>query len=188
MIEIREGNIFTIKCQTIVNTINCVGVMEAGIAFEFRLRSKRMHKKYKELCKERLIDIGKLWIYQMQKEDIGNFEKVLNFPTKKHWKNPSEKEYIELGLDKFISSYKQRGIESIAFSLLGADKGGLDSNWVIETMQKYLVALDINIEIWKFNPRAKDDLFDEFRGMITNIPEKDFKEISKKWVIKLVML
>lgn len=38
MIEIKKGNIFTTKCHTIVNTVNTVGVMGAGIAYEFKLR------------------------------------------------------------------------------------------------------------------------------------------------------
>ena len=46
MIIEQRGNI----CQTIVNTINCVGVMGAGIAFEFKLREEAMFKKYKQLC------------------------------------------------------------------------------------------------------------------------------------------
>ncbi|SVB39520.1 uncharacterized protein METZ01_LOCUS192374, partial [marine metagenome] len=45
-IKIINGNIFTSKCQTIVNTVNCVGVMGAGIALECRLRYPEMHEKY----------------------------------------------------------------------------------------------------------------------------------------------
>ena len=38
MIEFKKGNIFTTECDVIVNTVNCSGVMGAGIAYEFRLR------------------------------------------------------------------------------------------------------------------------------------------------------
>ena len=31
-VSIRKGNIFSSGCQTIVNTVNCVGIMGAGIA------------------------------------------------------------------------------------------------------------------------------------------------------------
>lgn len=37
-IKFTKGNIFTSKCQTIVNTVNCVGIMGAGIALEFKYR------------------------------------------------------------------------------------------------------------------------------------------------------
>ena len=79
-IKIISGNIFTSKCQTIVNTINCVGVMGAGIALECRLRYPEMYKKYVELCENREISIGILWLYKSEDRWI------LNFPTKKHWK------------------------------------------------------------------------------------------------------
>lgn len=42
MITLKYGNIFNTKADTIVNTINCVGVMGAGIAYEFRLRYPEM--------------------------------------------------------------------------------------------------------------------------------------------------
>ena len=32
---VKLGNIFDSKCNTIVNTVNCVGVMGKGIALEF---------------------------------------------------------------------------------------------------------------------------------------------------------
>ncbi len=57
MIIRKQGNIFTTKCQTIVNTVNCVGVMGAGIAYEFRLRESDMFNKYKELCDNKMMDI-----------------------------------------------------------------------------------------------------------------------------------
>ena len=81
MIKIIKGNIFTTQCSTIVNTVNCVGVMGAGIAFEFRLRYPKMFEKYKEYCSKKYMDIGKLWLY---KPEDGK-KQVLNFPTKYHW-------------------------------------------------------------------------------------------------------
>jgi O-acetyl-ADP-ribose deacetylase (regulator of RNase III) len=147
-----EGNIFTSKCQVLVNTVNCVGVMGAGIALECRLRYPEMFERYVQLCESGQIDIGKLWIYKSDRW-------ILNFPTKKHWKYPSKIEYLEAGLEKFASTYRDRGIESIAFPLLGADKGGIPANESLAVMHKYLDDLDINIEIYKYDPSAEDDLY-----------------------------
>ena len=80
--------------QTIVNTINCVGVMGKGIALVFKLRYPEMFDKYQELCKSKMIGIGKLWLYKTSESP----QWVLNFPTKFHWKYPSKMEYIEKGL------------------------------------------------------------------------------------------
>jgi len=173
MIIEKTGNIFTTQCQTIVNTVNCVGVMGAGIAYEFRLRENDMFSKYQELCKNKNLDIGILWIYRAQ-----NFN-ILNFPTKYDWKFPSKKEYLERGLQKFIDTYKQKGITSIAFPLLGADRGGISPDESLQIMTKYLAKCDIDVEIWHFNPTAKDDLYEEFKAILQNIDNDTIKKESK---------
>ena len=129
-ITIINGNIFNTKAQTIVNTVNCVGVMGKGIALVFKLRYPSMFDIYQDFCKQGLIGIGKLWIYKGDARDPW----VLNFPTKTHWKLPSKYEYIEKGLQKFVETYKEKGITSIAFPLLGANNGGLDGKKVEELM------------------------------------------------------
>lgn len=155
-VEIITGNIFTSKAQTIVNTVNCVGVMGAGIALECRLRFPDMYKKYVDICNQKKMDIGLLWLYKSDERWI------LNFPTKKHWKYPSKKEYLERGLEKFLATYKDKKIESIAFPLLGADKGGIDKNESLDIITSCLESapLDIDIEIYINDSLVKDDLFD----------------------------
>jgi len=179
MIEIKKGNIFTTKCQTIVNTVNCVGVMGAGIAYEFKLRFPEMFEKYKQFCDKGQINIGNLWIYKLTKYDNENYEYILNFPTKKHWKYPTKIEYLEKGLQKFIDTYKQKGILSIAFPLLGASKGGLSEEISIAIMKKYLDKVDIPVEIWYFDPNAKDDLYENFKDKFLNLNVNLIKEQSK---------
>lgn len=178
MIIERKGNIFTTKCQTIVNTVNCVGVMGAGIAYEFRLRNPEMYERYRELCTEEQIDIGKLWTYTLKGEQC-NYEKVLNFPTKSHWKFPSKEEYLHLGLQNFITTYRKRGITSAAFPMLGADKGGIPKERAVEIMESYLSKCDIDIEIWEFDPTAKDDLYEDFKSIFNELDDHTIKTESK---------
>ncbi|KAL1029109.1 macro domain-containing protein [Haemophilus influenzae] len=82
MIEFKKGNIFSTQCDVIVNAVNCVGVMGAGIALEFKIRFPEMFKKYKEFCDNGSLDIGKLWIYSISNKKFG-FNRILSFPTKK---------------------------------------------------------------------------------------------------------
>jgi len=170
-IKVITGNLFTSSCQTIVNTVNCVGVMGAGIALECRLRFPEMHENYISLCNEEKIDIGLLWVYKSPKRWI------LNFPTKKHWKYPSKKEYLHTGLKKFCDTYKEKGIESIAFPLLGADKGGIPQEDSLSIMRSYLDNIDIEVEIYRYDPKAKDDLFDKTKNFILS---QDLLQISKE--------
>ncbi len=166
-----KGNIFNSKCQTIVNTVNCVGVMGKGIAFVHRLRYPQMYEEYKEHCKNKLIKTGSLWLYTKQE----NAPWILSFPTKFHWKYPSKIEWIEQGLQKFVDTYEKKGINSIAFPLLGTHNGGLDTNEVRCLMEVYLNKCSIDIEIYDYDPNVQDDLFASFKAKWLSLDEKTIK-------------
>jgi O-acetyl-ADP-ribose deacetylase (regulator of RNase III) len=178
-VEVIKGNIFTSKCQTIVNTVNCVGVMGAGIALECRLRYPDMYKKYVTLCNNDQIDIGKLWLYKSDEKWI------LNFPTKKDWRYPSKTEYLHSGLKKFNTTYLSKDIESIAFPLLGADKGGIEPSRSISIMKSYLDKIQIHVEIYIYDSAAKDDLFDKIKKWLIS---QDIETISQVSNIKKNLL
>jgi O-acetyl-ADP-ribose deacetylase (regulator of RNase III) len=137
-----KSNIFDSPAQTIVNAVNTVGVMGKGIAQEFKKRYPDMFERYREFCKRGDIDIGRLYLYRSPNKW------VLNFPTKRHWRQPSKAEYIERGLDKFVRTYTQQGITSISFPQLGTGNGGLDWNRAVRPMmEEYLVDLPIPVYI-----------------------------------------
>ena len=167
-----SGNIFNSKCQTIVNTVNCVGVMGKGIALVHKLRYPQMYLEYKEHCKNKLIKTGSLWLYTKQE----NAPWILNFPTKFHWKYPSKIEWIELGLQKFVETYEGKGITSIAFPLLGTHNGGLATDEVKSIMNQYLEKCELDIEIYDYDPDAKDDLFASFKKKWLSLNEMKIKE------------
>lgn len=159
-----KGNIFTTKVQTVVNTVNCVGVMGAGIALEFRLREPAMYQRYQQLCESGVLRPGTLWLFKAARW------LVLNFPTKDDWKHPSRREYLEMGLKKFVSTYQEKGIKSIAFPMLGADRGGLPLEVSRELMHRYLEPLnDLDVEIYEYDPKAPDDLFEDLRAFILSM-------------------
>lgn len=174
-ISVIKGNIFNTHCQTIVNTVNCVGVMGKGIALVFKLRYPDMFPIYQDYCNRGLIEIGKLWLY---KPEDARQAWVLNFPTKVHWKLPSEYTYVEQGLKKFAETYKEKGITSIAFPLLGTNNGGLDEEAVLRLMLRYLEPCDIPIEIYEYDPSAPDDLFESFKAKWNSIHPADRKNIT----------
>lgn len=174
-ITFKKGNIFSSDKQTIVNTINCVGVMGKGVALGFRLRYPEMYEKYKEFCKNKQIAIGKLWLYKQPQEDS---QWVLNFPTKFHWKYPSKMEYLEVGLQKFVETYREKGIISIAFPLLGTHNGGLDKIEVLNMMYYYLEKCFIPIEIYEYDPKAPDELYKNFKEKWVSMSLRDKRYIG----------
>lgn len=142
MLKIVNSTVFNVKCDAIVNTVNCDGVMGAGLALEFSLRYPNMFRQYVSDCQNNIVQIGKLKRY------IEDNQIIINFPTKKTWKFPSKIEWIQKGLDYFITNYKYLNISSIAFPPLGTANGGLDfENEVKPLMIKMLSNLDVDIYI-----------------------------------------
>lgn len=180
-INIINGNIFNTKAQTIVNTVNCVGVMGKGIALVYKLRYPAMFDLYKSYCSSKHINIGKLWLYKGEP----NAPWVLNFPTKKHWKFPSKIEYIVEGLEKFVATYKEKEITSIAFPLLGTHNGGLDKDEVLSIMTQYLSQCDIPVEIYEYDPKATDDLFEQFKMTWYSLSDVERKSCGLKTITQI---
>lgn len=141
MLTYVRTNIFDSPAQTLVNTVNLVGVMGKGIALEFKSRYPAMFKAYKNLCDRNEFEIGKLHLWRAEDHWI------LNFPTKTTWKKPSKLEYIEAGLRVFVDSYREMGITSIAFPPLGCGNGNLNWADVRPVMEKYLSRLEIPVYV-----------------------------------------
>lgn len=142
MIKYFDGTVFNVDTGCVVNTVNCVGVMGAGIALEFKLRYPDMFEDYRKKCDKKEIVTGKIDYYKVDGGPI-----IANFPTKNHFKFPSKLLWIEKGLHDFVNTYKQHNIKSIAFPKLGSNKGGLNWEEVKALMEKYLASLDIVVYI-----------------------------------------
>ena len=142
MITYMTSDLFQSPAQVLVNAVNTVGVMGKGIALEFKKRYPEMFREYQTLCKTGQLDMGQIWLYKSPQKWI------LNFPTKRDWRDPSCLEYVETGLIKFTETYEQQGITSISFPRLGCGLGGLD--WETEVrplMEHYLIPLPIDVMI-----------------------------------------
>lgn len=138
MITYVDFSIFDSPAQVLVNTVNTVGVMGKGIAKEFKRIYPDMFTEYQRLCESGQFDIGDLSLYKTR------HKWVLNFPTKKHWRNRSKPEYIEAGLYKFIRMYSDAKITSVSLPLLGCGNGELDwKTQVKPLMEKHLKELPI---------------------------------------------
>lgn len=129
---------FSSPAQTLVNTVNTVGVMGKGIALEFKKRYLAMYEQYKKYCDDGSLTIGKLMLWRDEPDHW-----LLMFPTKTTWRKPSDLSYIEAGLKKFTDTYTDKGITSAAFPRLGCGNGGLNWEDVKPLMEKYLGPLSI---------------------------------------------
>lgn len=160
MIYKTKSTVFNVNADCIVNTINCDGFMGKGLALEFALRYPELNDIYQDQCKKKQLHTGRVYVYNI------NGQCIINFPTKYHFKFPSKYEWIEQGLEHFISIYKELNIKSVAFPLLGAKNGELDPKIVIEMMEKYLSEIDIDVFICYSSELAgkEKEMLDSFKS------------------------
>ena len=140
MINYVVCDLFLSPATVLVNTVNTVGVMGKGIAKDFKRIYPKMFREYQELCERQLLEVGKLHLFKTSNKW------VLNFPTKKHWREPSRVEYIRAGLEKFVETYHRYGITFISFPQLGCGNGELDWDFQVRpVMEEYLGPLPITV-------------------------------------------
>lgn len=182
--KILLGNIFDSKCNTLVNTVNCVGVMGKGIALEFKNRYPYMFREYQTLCKEGKVKPGRPYLYH----DLTGTS-IINFPTKDNWRSPSKFLYIVEGLKWFRQSYHELGITSVAFPPLGCGNGGLSWDEVGPVMYRELKDLPIEIEIYAPYGTSKEKL--SFDYLKNTKPEYEISDgarslpFNNKWLLIL---
>jgi len=141
--KILIGDILKSKAQTLVNTVNCVGIMGKGIALEFKKRFPDMFKDYGERCARGDVKLGQPYLYK------GLFgQQIVNFPTKDHWKSLSRISDIEEGLDYLLKHYEQWGITSIAIPPLGCGNGQLEWKAVGPLIYNRAKQMDVPVEIY----------------------------------------
>ena len=158
MIEVLIGNIFESGSQTIVNTVNCVGIMGKGIAAEFKTRYPEMFKDYVGRCEQKKVNSGVPYLF---KESMFS-PHVINFPTKTHWRAASRIEDIEKGLQILTKKYKEWEIESIAVPPLGCGNGQLLWESVGPLLYRYLSELDIPVKIYAPYGTPREQLRPDF--------------------------
>ncbi len=125
MIKLTQGDILKADAEALVNTVNCVGIMGRGVALQFKKSFPTNFKAYEVACKLGQVQTGKMFVYDLNRLYSPRF--IINFPTKRHWKNNSRIEDIQLGLIDLVNIVQQQQINSIAIPPLGCGLGGL--NW-----------------------------------------------------------
>src|SRR6185295_17892387 len=112
MMHFTQGNLLDAKVEAVVNTVNTVGVMGKGIALMFKEKFPDNYKAYAAACKRGDIQVGRMFVTESL--ELSGPRWVINFPTKKHWRNPSKLEWIIDGLNDLRKVITQKGIRSIA--------------------------------------------------------------------------
>ena len=125
MIRYVQGDLLAADVDGLVNAVNCVGVMGKGLALQFKKAYPDNFKQYALACKAGEVKPGTMFIVSTNRTDNPKF--IINFPTKRHWKDSSKIDDIKSGLVALVSDTKKLKITSLAVPPLGCGLGGL--NW-----------------------------------------------------------
>jgi len=144
MLHFTTGDMFEMPVDIRVNTVNCVGVMGAGVALAFKTRYPAMFRGYKKACDAGEVKPGTLNVWHTLTEWI------INFPTKRHWRENSKYEDIEDGL-KALRTYLDsvgRPVR-VALPALGCGHGGLDWSRVSKLIERYLATVQADVFVFE---------------------------------------
>src|SRR5437588_2421134 len=147
-----QGNLLEAKVEALVNTVNTVGVMGKGIALMFKEAFPSNFRAYEDACERKEIRIGRMYVTENRTFEGPRW--IINFPTKKHWRQPSQLKWIVEGLQDLKRVIQEHDIRSIALPPLGAGNGGL--NWPDVRMEVQRILGDLQrVEIFVYEPTAK---------------------------------
>ncbi|OGA04216.1 MAG: Appr-1-p processing protein [Betaproteobacteria bacterium RIFCSPLOWO2_02_64_14] len=149
--KILVGDILQSTARTLINTVNCVGVMGKGIALEFKNRFPDMYEDYLVRCKRGEVKPGLPFIYRSLLPP-----QIINFPTKDHWKSVSKVSDIDRGLKYLLAHYQEWGVQSLAIPPLGCGNGQLEWRVVGPLIYRYAKQMNVPVEMYApygTNPR-----------------------------------
>jgi O-acetyl-ADP-ribose deacetylase (regulator of RNase III)/uncharacterized protein YwgA len=181
------GDLFESRAQTLVNTVNCVGVMGKGVAEQFKLRFPAMFDDYKVRTERKAVRLGEPYLYRDK-----SGRRIVNFPTKDHWRSPSRLADIEHGLDYLAARAAEWELISIALPPLGCGNGGLEWSEVGPLIYRKLCKLPIDVEVYAPYGTPKQQLTEEFLSAPSQMSLEGkgqrYKRLKPEWVVLLEVL
>ncbi len=181
------GDLFESRAQTLVNTVNCVGVMGKGVAEQFKLRFPAMFEDYKQRIDAKTVRLGEPYLYR----DLSGLQ-IVNFPTKGHWRSPSRVVDIEHGLDYLVAHFTEWKIQSIALPPLGCGNGGLEWSEIGPLTYRKLHQLPIDVEVYAPYSTPKQQLTEEFLSAPSQMSlegrGRTHRKLKPEWVVLMEIL
>jgi O-acetyl-ADP-ribose deacetylase (regulator of RNase III) len=149
MIELTQGDLLKQDTEALVNAVNCVGLMGRGIALQFRKAFPENFKIYEAACKQGKVRPGSMLVFETCQATNPRY--IINFPTKRHWRDKSRVADIESRLEALVGEVKRVGIRSIAIPALGCGLGGLDWLDIRPRIEKAFSSVP-EVHVWLFEP------------------------------------
>jgi O-acetyl-ADP-ribose deacetylase (regulator of RNase III) len=147
MIRYTQGNLLEASADALVNTVNEVGVMGKGIALMFRETFPENARAYEEACRRGEVQVGTMFV--TRNPELVQPRWIINFPTKKHWRQPTKLTWVREGLKDLVRVVHEKDIRSIAVPPLGCGNGGLEWAMVRSEIEAALSELtDVEVIVY----------------------------------------
>ncbi len=183
MLIYEKGNIFESQAAALVNPVNTEGVMGKGLAFQFKKKFPENFSKYFKRCKDKSFDVGTELVWTNENNRI-----IINFPTKRSWRENSKIEYIQVGLKKLEELINELEIKSIAIPPIGAGNGKLDWDSVLKEIKIFQKSLKDDVEVEVYTPSLDVSKLSKGHFLITITLLELYKKGIKKAIINDLFL
>ena len=148
MIRYTSGDILRAGTEAIVNPVNTVGVMGRGLALQFKRAFPANFRAYAAACKAGDVQPGRMFVFDTGELIAPRY--IINFPTKRHWRENSRLEDIASGVATLVQEVRTRQIISIALPPLGCGLGGLQWTDVRPLLEDAMSALpDVDVVVYQ---------------------------------------
>lgn len=148
MITYHKGDLLKDDADCLVNTVNTVGIMGKGVALAFKTAFPHNYLAYRNAFAAKQLAIGRLLVIDDVNLLLGQ-KTIINFPTKTHWRLPSEYSYIVQGLDTLRIYLLENDVSSVAMPAPGCGNGGLDWGRVKLLIEDELGDLTHDIRVYE---------------------------------------
>lgn len=164
-ITIAKGNLFHSGCDALVNPVNCVGAMGAGLAKQFARHFPDASRRYQLAANRGYVVLGRVYV-TANHDGIRDLELglpelipaplwVVHFPTKSHWRDVSLLSSIEDGLASLRRFLETQSADSVAVPALGCGLGGLAWSDVEPLIHAALATTNVDVHLYPPGAAAK---------------------------------
>ena len=147
-LEIVEGDLFdgiqTHNLDAIGHGVNCKGVMGAGIAFQFAKKFPHMEEAYNEVCENRWLGPGGLFVWEEPSLIVYNL-------ASQYWPGSDAKlEWLNASLKKMLNDAEARSIKRIGIPRIGTGIGGLPTGAMEVCARAICLTTGINVYMYNY--------------------------------------
>jgi O-acetyl-ADP-ribose deacetylase (regulator of RNase III) len=147
VISYHQGDLLEADVQALVNAVNTVGVMGKGLALAFKQRLPANFQAYAAACQRGEVQTGRMFITETPA--LLGPRWIVNFPTKQHWRDPSQLAWVQSGLQELRRFLLAQQVASVALPALGAGLGGLSWPTVRAEIEAALADLAVDIRVYE---------------------------------------